>query len=481
MNLPVQRGVALSGMFERQRAQSRRDILVPWETRADRLQRLGAMVRDNRGAIAAAISADFGQRSRHETELLEISHVLDGIAYSLKHGRAWMKKQPRGRGYKYWPGQAFIMPQPLGVVGVVTPWNYPLELSLGPANSALVAGNRVMIKLSELTPHFGELLGQLAGRHFSADELCIVNGGAETGREFCGLPFDHLLFTGSGAVGQQVMRAASDNLTPVTLELGGKSPAIVGPCAGPSSDFDKAVMRLIVGKVLNAGQTCIAPDYAFVARAQLQPFIEAARRAVARFYPSLAATPDYTSIISDHHFRRLQGLVDDALARGAKAWPLSEANNDARRRLFVPVLLTDVAADSAVLKEEIFGPVLPLLPYDDLDQAIAYINQRPRPLALYVFESDRKTVQRVLAQTVSGGATVNDVFLHAGPDTLPFGGVGASGMGAYHGEAGFRTFSHAKPVFRQPAFSLLSWIYPPYGRRAERLLRMPSDDDTRPG
>ncbi|MFS0757942.1 coniferyl aldehyde dehydrogenase [Noviherbaspirillum sp. 1P10PC] len=473
MTQTVPHDAALSAMFETLRAQSRKDGMVSWQTRADRLSRLRSLVRDHRGTIGAAISADFGQRSRHETELLEINHVLDGIHHSLQHGQRWMRTQDRKRSYKYWPGRASILPQPLGAVGVIVPWNYPLDLSLGPANSALTAGNRVMIKLSELTPHFGALLAELAARYFAQDELCIVNGGVDTGRAFCALPFDHLLFTGSTAVGHQVMHAASDNLTPVTLELGGKSPAIIGPRAGPAGDFDKAVMRLVMGKTLNAGQTCIAPDYAFVPRGQAARFIASARRAVAAFYPSLATTSDYTSIISDRHFQRLQAMVDDAVGRGAQASPLSDAASDPARRRFAPLVLSNVAPGSRVLEEEIFGPVLPLLEYDDLEQVIDYINQRPRPLALYLFESDRKKVERVLTATVSGGVTVNDVFFHVGPDTLPFGGVGASGMGAYHGETGFRTFSHDKPVFRQPAFSLLSWVYPPYGRRAERLLRMP--------
>jgi acyl-CoA reductase-like NAD-dependent aldehyde dehydrogenase len=473
---PVELDAAMSALFDAQRAKSRSDGLAPWPTRADRLRRLHALVRENRGGIAAAISMDFGQRSRHETELLEINHVLDGIRHALRHGRRWMKQSERKTSYKYWPGQAWILPQPLGVVGVVVPWNYPLELSLGPANSALAAGNRVMIKLSELTPRFGELMAGLVARYFSPDELCIVNGGADTGRAFCALPFDHLLFTGSTAVGHQVMRAASDNLTPVTLELGGKSPAIIGLRAGPGDDYDKAVMRLMMGKTLNAGQTCIAPDHAFIPRGQAERFIASARRAVSSFFPQLATTPDYTSIISDRHYSRLEELVDDAVRRGARAWPLSDAACNPERRLFAPVALTAVPAGSRVLEEEIFGPLLPLVEYDDLEQVIASINQRPRPLALYLFDSDRKNIERVLAATVSGGVTVNDVFFHAGPDTLPFGGVGASGMGAYHGEAGFRTFSHDKPVFRQPAFSLLSWVYPPYGRRAERLLRMPDPE-----
>ena len=437
------------------------------------MKRLRNLVLENRAALAAAISSDFGQRSRHETELLEINHVLDGIAYSIKQGRRWMRQQRRDTGYKYWPGKAEIMPQPLGVVGIVVPWNYPLDLSIGPANSALVAGNRVMIKLSELTPQFGELMARLAAQYFDPAEFAVVNGDADVARQFCRLPFDHLLFTGSTAVGREVMRAASDNLTPVTLELGGKSPAIIGPGVGNSDVFDKLVGRLVIGKTFNAGQTCIAPDYVFVPRERFAAFVAAARRAVMQFYPSLASTEDYTSIISDRHYFRLQNLVDEAIAGGGKAWPLSDAQNDPQRRLFAPVLLSDLGDDSAALKDEIFGPILPVIAYDDLDEVIAYVNARPRPLALYIFERDSKTIDRLLAQTVSGGVTVNDVFLHVGPDTLPFGGVGASGMGAYHGEAGFRTFSHFKPVYRQAAFSFLPWLYPPFGRWAERLLRMP--------
>lgn len=473
MNKRVENAPAMTDTFALQRAQSRAMPLVPWKIRQDRLVRLRRLVLDNRVALATAISQDFGQRSRHETELLEINHVLDGIGYSLRHGTRWMRNRSRSPGIKFWPGKALLMPQPLGVVGIVVPWNYPLDLSLGPANSALVAGNRCMIKLSELTPHFGELLAILVPQNFAEDELAVVNGDAEVSREFCALPFDHLLFTGSTAVGHHVMRAASDNLTPVTLELGGKSPAIFGPTAAPPAEFDTLVRRVMMGKLFNAGQTCIAPDHAFVPRDRVPQFIDAARRAVARSYPSLGTTADYTSIISGRHFARLQHLVDDACARGATAWPLTDVKNDAQRRLFAPVLLTDVADDSAVLAEEIFGPVLPIVAYDDLEQAIAAVNARPRPLALYVFERDPGLIDQVLAQTVSGGVTVNDTFLHVGTDSLPFGGVGASGMGAYHGQAGFSTFSHTKPVFRQGAFSFFPWLYPPFGRRAERILRMP--------
>lgn len=465
----VHTGASLASVFQRQREQARSVAPAPWPLRADRLERLRGLLLAHRGALAAAISADFGQRSRHETELLEVNPVLDAIAYALRHGQGWMRPRRRSPGYKFLPSTAWLMPQPLGVAGIVVPWNYPLVLSLGPASCALAAGNSVLVKMSELSPRFGALLARLVDQAFGADELRVFNGDADFSRHFCQLPFDHLLFTGSTGVGREVMRAASDNLTPVTLELGGKSPALVGPDA----DFGQAVRRIVIGKTFNAGQTCIAPDYALVPAERVSAFIDAARRAVAQFYPSLAQTPDYTSIISDHHFARLQRLVDDALARGARAWPLAQAASEPGRRLFAPVALSALAPDSAALHEEIFGPVLPLVAYTSVDEAIGWINARPRPLALYLFERQRATIDTVLARTVSGGVTVNDTLLHAGIDSLPFGGVGASGMGAYHGEEGFRTFSHVKPVLMRGGVSLLPWLYPPFGRRAERLLRMP--------
>ena len=324
---------ALARTFEQQqRARSRAASPPSWTLRADRLRRLRSLLLEHRGPLAEAISADFGHRSRHETELLEVNPVLDGIMHSLRHGRSWMRPQRRRPGYKFLPGTAWLMPQPLGVAGIVVPWNYPLILSLGPAQCALAAGNSGLIKVSELTPRFGALLANRIEQAFAADELRVFNGDADFSRQFCRLPFDHLLFTGSTAVGRQVMRAASDKLTPVTLELGGKSPAIVGPDA----DFDQAVRRIVIGKTFNAGQTCIAPDYALVPRTRASAFIETARRAVGQFYPSLAGTPDYTSIISERHFARLQRMVDDALGHGARAWPLSDAPVDARRRLYPP-------------------------------------------------------------------------------------------------------------------------------------------------
>lgn len=463
---------ALTVTFEVQRAASRADASVAWATRADRLRRLRQLLLDHRAALAAAISADFGQRSRHESELLEITPLIDSIGHSLRHGASWMAARQRPVGIKYWPGKASVEPQPLGACGIVVPWNYPLSLSLGPLNSALVAGNRAMVKMSELSPQLGELMARLVAASFGEDELRIFNGDVAFAQRFCALPFDHLLFTGSTAVGRDVMRAASEHLTPVTLELGGKSPAIVGPGPMPDAHFERLVQRLLIGKTLNAGQTCIAPDYVLLPRDRLGQFSDAARRAASGFYPD-GETRDYTSIISQRHFDRLQGLLDDALARGATATSLTSMRADPARRLFPPVLLSDCAPGSRVLDEEIFGPILPLLPYDDLDEALAWINARPRPLALYLFESDRATIRHVIGKTVSGGVTVNDSLLHVAQDSLPFGGVGASGTGCYHGEDGFRNFSHLKPVFRQGRFSPVRWIYPPFGRLAGRLLRIP--------
>jgi acyl-CoA reductase-like NAD-dependent aldehyde dehydrogenase len=360
------------------------------------------------------------------------------------------------------------MPQPLGVIGIVVPWNYPLYLTVGPLVGALAAGNRAMIKLSEYTPRFAALFARLAQQTFAADEVAVINGDAEVASTFSALPFDHLLFTGSTQVGHHVMRAAAANLTPVTLELGGKSPAIVGPGA----DLERAVERILVGKLLNAGQTCIAPDYVLLPEGKREAFVEAARACAARLYPDLGGNPDYTTIISPRHFARLDGLVGDATRAGARVVPLSQSPSDPERRRLAPVLLLDVPADATVMREEIFGPVLPLVTYRTLEEAIDYINARPRPLALYLFEKNGGAIDRVMAQTVAGGVSINETLLHVAQEDLPFGGVGPSGMGAYHGEAGFETFSKLKPIFRQSGFNGAGLLKPPYGKRFETMIRL---------
>ncbi|WP_454719702.1 MULTISPECIES: coniferyl aldehyde dehydrogenase [Cupriavidus] len=458
----------MSSVFGAMHAASRSDQAPAWAVRADRLRRLRRLVTDHRDEIAEAISADFGNRSRQETALLEIFPSVSGIDGALRHGQRWMRVRRARTGVWFRPATSRLMPQPLGVVGIVVPWNYPLYLTIGPLAGALAAGNRAMVKLSEYTPRFAALFATLAQQAFAADEVTVVNGDAQVAATFSALPFDHLLFTGSTQVGHHVMRAAADNLTPVTLELGGKSPAILGPGA----DLERAVERILVGKLLNAGQTCIAPDYVLLPEAMRDRFVASARACADRLYPDLGANPDYTTIISPRHFARLDGLVADAVGAGARAVPLTQAESDPQRRRLAPVLLLDVPVDTAVMREEIFGPVLPLVTYRSLEEAIAYVNARPRPLALYLFERDRGAIGRVMAQTVAGGVSINETLLHIAQEDLPFGGVGPSGMGAYHGEAGFETFSKLKPIFRQSALNGAGLLKPPYGKRFETMIRM---------
>jgi coniferyl-aldehyde dehydrogenase len=437
-----------------------------WADRAKRLRSLETLLRGHRVEIAAAINADFGCRPREETDLLEIFPSLSAIRHALGKGRRWMKPRRKLADLLFLPGHNQLWPQPLGVIGIIVPWNYPLYLAIGPLVDALVAGNRAMVKMSEFTPHFSALFAELIGKYFAADEITVVNGDAEVAQAFSALPFDHLLFTGSTAVGHHVMRAASANLTPVTLELGGKSPAIIGPGAR----FKHAVERIVFGKLVNAGQTCIAPDYVLLPRARMADFIHAAQREVARMYPQLAQNAQYASIVSDRQYQRLVALRDAALADGAQAHALGDAADDPSRRLLPPQLLSDVNDSMGVMREEIFGPLLPLVPYDTLDQAIAYVAAHAHPLALYLFEEDRALINHVLERTLAGGVSVNDTLYHIAQHGLPFGGVGASGMGGYHGEAGFRTFSHMKPVFRQARFNGVGLLNPPYGARFKRML-----------
>ncbi len=436
--------------------------------RRDALAQLDRLLIDNIGEIAAAISADFGNRSLHETQLLEIFPARAAVHDAKRHVKSWMKPKHSWASMWFLPARTELRPQPLGVIGIIVPWNYPVLLAIAPLAGALAAGNRVLIKMSEFTPTTGELFAKLIGKYFSPDHVCVINGDADLAREFSALPFDHLLFTGSTTVGKHVMRAAAENLTPVTLELGGKSPAIIGP----ECRIDEAAEKILFGKCLNAGQTCIAPDYVLLPRAQEQAFATAAQRVVARLYPTLAKNPDYTSIVSVRHLERLQGYLNDAAAHGATVLPISPANEplDGTQKL-APTLVANVNDDMRVMQEEIFGPILPLVPYDNLDDAIAYVNNRPRPLALYYFGNFDDHIQRVLNETVAGGVTINDALLHISQDHLPFGGVGPSGMGSYHGKFGFDTFSKLKPIYHQPALNGLSLFKPPYGKRFESLIR----------
>ena len=461
--------LALQALFDAQQQAFAAQSFPGAGIRLERLERLKRLVQDNEDAIAEAICADFGNRARQETAIAETFFVLAAIAHARGHLGRWMKKRRVGTSFHSLPGASWIMPQPLGVVGIVSPWNYPLQLALAPAVAALAAGNRVMIKPSETTPRFSELLARLIVQRFGADECAVVTGDADVGRDFVRLPFNHLFFTGSTEVGRKVALAAAANLTPVTLELGGKSPVIVDA----SCDLADAARKIAVGKLFNAGQTCIAPDYALVPAAQVQAFADAFTQAVTQLYPTLENNPDYTSIVDDRHYARLQGLAQDAQLTGARVLPVNPGGQpeDAGARRMRPTLLLGVTGRMRVMQEEIFGPLLPVVGYETLEEAIAFVNARPRPLALYWFGRDRAHQDQVLRQTISGGVTVNDVLLHIAQENLPFGGVGDSGSGAYHGEYGFRLFSKEKPVFVQSRLAGTWLLRPPYGKLAASVVR----------
>ncbi|KAE9641356.1 coniferyl aldehyde dehydrogenase [Pseudomonas sp. PB103] len=454
----------LNRLFAGQRAAYAANPMPPAAQRQQWLKALRDLLSSERQALIDAISADFSHRSADETLLAELMPSLHGIHYASRRLRGWMKPSRRHVGMAFQPAAAKVIYQPLGVIGVIVPWNYPLYLAIGPLVGALAAGNRVMLKLSESTPATGLLLKELLARVFPEDLVCVVLGEADVGVAFSRLPFDHLLFTGSTSVGKHVMRAAAENLTPVTLELGGKSPAIVSHDA-PLKD---AAERIAFGKTLNAGQTCVAPDYVLVPEGRVGGFVEAYRQAVQSFYPTLADNPDYTAIINERQLARLNGYVSDATSKGALLIPLFEQGQG--RRMPHSVLL-NVSDEMTVMQDEIFGPLLPIVPYRDLEQAFAYINQRPRPLALYYFGYDKREQNRVLHETHSGGVCLNDTLLHVAQDDMPFGGIGPSGMGHYHGHEGFLTFSKAKGVLIKQRFNAAKLIYPPYGKSIQKLIQ----------
>nr|WP_281433506.1 coniferyl aldehyde dehydrogenase [Microvirga splendida] len=440
------------------------------ERRAEALGALADGIVRHADDFAAAIAADFGHRSPHETKLADLYPVVAALRHARKNFRRWMKPRRRPIQWMFKPGSGRVLYQPLGVVGIVSPWNYPVQLALSPLAGALAAGNRIMVKPSEITPRTSALLETVIAEIFDPAEVVVVQGGTDVARAFTHLRFDHLLFTGSTAVGRQVMQAAAENLVPLTLELGGKSPALVAP----DHPVEKAAERIAVGKLFNAGQTCIAPDYALVPREKTGAFVAAYRDAVSTLYPTLASNPDYTAIVSERHYERLRGLIADARERGARVHeinPADEALGETHRKL-APVVLTGVPDHAQAMQEEIFGPVLPVVPYDDIEEACRFIGARPHPLALYLFSHDKAIAEHVLARTQSGGVAINDTLLHCVQEELPFGGVGPSGMGAYHGEAGFRTFSHARSVFRQARFNGAGMTKAPYGGRMNRLLSM---------
>ncbi|MGY8710234.1 coniferyl aldehyde dehydrogenase [Bradyrhizobium sp. 18BD] len=461
---------ALEDAFHATLARSRAEPAATLAERLDRLARLRAVVADNEERFRQAISADFGHRSAVETTIAEAMMVYGEIRHATKHLKIWMAPQRIATALQFLPARNRLIPQPLGVVGIIAPWNYPLQLTLAPAIGALAAGNRVIIKPSELSPHFSALLKETVAARFEASELLVTGIEDEVAKAFAHLPFDHLVFTGSTRVGRLVAEAAGRNLTPVTLELGGKSPAIIDA----SADLEEAAERIAYGKLLNAGQTCIAPDYVLVPDNSVQSFAEKVRAQMRRMFGTDPANKDYTSVISDRHYARLESLVADAATRGARILQPAKPDdpNWKAHRKFPPTLIVGATEAMAAMQEEIFGPVLPVLGYRDPADAIAFVNRRDRPLALYWFGKDRTARDEVLSRTISGGVTVNDCLFHFAQANQPMGGVGASGTGAYHGEWGFKTFSKLKPVFYRSKFNRLADLYPPYRGKIARLEKM---------
>jgi len=464
----ARRPEALHDVLAMQRAAFLRDGAPSLAQRRASLAKLRAAVIARRGDLEAALDRDFGHRARHETAIMEILPLIWGIDYLSSHLRRFMRPERRHVALPMRLAGARVEYQPLGVIGIVAPWNYPASLALMPLATAIAAGNRAMIKPSEFTPATSATLAALLSATFSEEEVAVVLGDASVGAAFSGLPFDHLSFTGSTAVGRVVMRAAAQHLVPVTLELGGKSPVLVDR----GQPLDRVATEVAYGKLANAGQTCVAPDYLLLPEEDLAGFVEAYAKAVARLYPEGPASEDYTSIVNVRHYDRLRGLLNDAEAKGARIIEtgISPEKANSRSHTLPPTLVLDVRADMKIMKEEIFGPLLPVVTYDALADAIDFVNARPRPLALYYFGSSAENRTRVLTQTTSGGVTINGTILHFVQDDLPFGGVGDSGFGAYHGIEGFRSFSHQKAVYDQGRWNGGALLRPPFGRLTDFIL-----------
>ncbi|MDD1649025.1 MAG: coniferyl aldehyde dehydrogenase [Methylococcaceae bacterium] len=456
----------LKRLFSEQQQAFAREPMPLLETRREHLRTLKALLLQHREAIAAAINADFTARSPTETLLAEIIPCIEQGDYVLKRLSRWMRPSRRHVSLQFQPASARVVYQPLGVVGIMVPFNYPLSLAIEPLIAALAAGNRAMIKMSEFTPHIAALLGDLLRQSFDEDRVAVITGEADVAQAFSALPFDHLLFTGSIPVGKHVMRAAAQNLTPVTLELGGKSPAIIADDI-PLRDI---IDRIVFAKSLNASQTCVAPDYVLLPRAKVEPFLAAYKETFRRLYPTVGGNPDYTSIINERNYQRLQDWLRDAEEKGAHIEKVSdEAIADGTWRM-VPHLVTNVSDAMTIMQEELFGPILPVVPYDAIEEALDFVAKRPRPLALYLFTYDRALQERVMTQTHAGSMAINEAVLQVGIDDLPFGGIGPSGMGQYHAHEGFLTMSKAKSVLIKSRWNGMRFMYPPYGRAAPQWL-----------
>lgn len=437
-----------------------------YPARQQQLKALRQALQQHSAALCNAVSSDFGYRSSDETRLLEIMPALSGIDYHLKQLKGWLKPEKRHVHYSFMPASNRVIVQPLGVVGIIVPWNYPIYLALGPLMAAIAAGNKAMLKLSEYTPATNKVLSVICQHALGADAI-VIEGDADIAAEFSRLPFDHLLFTGSTAIGRKVMQAAAANLTPVTLELGGKSPVLIAPDA----DIQQIAKRLLFGKTANAGQTCVAPDYVLVPAEKLELLITELSQAFQSFYPDFATNPDYSAVINPAQYQRLLKMLQQAEQSGARVISCdgkhATANNERRLAL---QLIVDAEDGSQLLQQEIFGPLLPLIPYNTLEEALQYIQQRPRPLALYLMSNDKQNQQQVLEQTHVGGVCINDTLVHVAQDDLPFGGIGPSGLGSYHGKEGFLRFSHQKAIHQKGRFNSGQFIYPPFNRKVFKAL-----------
>ncbi|WP_277971507.1 coniferyl aldehyde dehydrogenase [Sphingomonas echinoides] len=467
--------MTLDETLQAQRAAFNAELPVSLTVRKDRLKRATAMIADNAAAFCDALSEDFGHRSREQSMLTDVAASIAPIKHALRSLDGWAKRDKRAVQFPLGllGARAWVEYQPKGVVGVIAPWNFPVNLVMGPIAGIFAAGNRAMVKTSEFTPRTAALFETVSAKYFAPDELAFFSGGPEVGKAFSELPFDHLIFTGATGIGRHILHAAADNLTPVTLELGGKSPVLIGKDA----DIARATERVAIGKMLNAGQICLAPDYMLVPQAQEQAVVDGLKAAVSAMYPTLLANPDYTAIINDRHHQRLADWVADARAKGATVEVVNPGGEDfagSNARKMPLHIVRNATDDMIVMQEEIFGPILPVRSYaGGIDSAIDEVNRRDRPLGLYYFGPDEGERRRVLDRTISGGVTIDDVVFHVSMEDLPFGGVGPSGMGSYHGFDGFKTFSHAKAVFKQAKLDVakLAGLKPPYGKATMTSVR----------